>query len=218
MGEKRGEKKDKEVRVFYEDLTIAQALLNKDKIVTTEFYFKGCFPIFQSLCNRFYTDCESPKELMDEVYMIMLYPSKKTGKCQLENFRGESTLRSWIKTLCLYYCYKKFKEKPPVVSLSSSSLGTNIGSGDRNNEKIASLQEGISEIDTTNMIKDDILQLISLMPNKRYAEVIRLYKIQGCSNTEVANALGVNMSNLYNLHLRAENQFQTVLREEESHV
>ena len=216
---KKEEQTDKEIRIFYEDLNIKQALLDKDRKVTKEFYYQSCFPIFKSLCERFYTDCESPKELMDEVYLMMLYPSKKTGKCQLENYRGESTLRSWIKTIGMFYCFKKFKEKPPVVSPPPLPSEKNGGSGDRTNDEIISnTREASVEMDTTNMIKDDAMRLIALMPNKRYAKVIRLFKIEGCSNDEVADELGVTLANLYNIHTRAEEQFQIICEREESYV
>lgn len=216
---KKEEPTDKEIRIFYEDLNIKQALLDKDKKVTTEFYYQSCFPIFKSLCERFYTDCESPKELMDEVYLMMLYPSKSTGKCQLENYNGKGTLRSWIKTLGLFYCYNKFKTKPPVVSPPPLPSEKNDGAGDRtNDELISNTKEASVEMDTTKMLKEDAMCLIALMPNKRYAKVIRLFKIEGYSNEEVADELGVTLANLYNIHARAEAQFQIICEREEHYV
>lgn len=215
-----------EPRVFYEDLAIARALINRDKKVTLQFYFKGCYPIFQCLFRRFDTDCESPIELMNQVYMMILYPSKKTGRCQLENYKGESTLRKWINSVAIYYCYGVYNEK--VIKLEE-----NIEDGsDRfdekktlikikrvTNEEISDIEKfGSVEMNTTNMVKDDIISLIALMPNKRYAEVIRLFLIEGYSNAEVADTLGMSMANLYNLKLRAETQFELVCRKEERYV
>ena len=215
----------KEPRIFYEDLAIAQALLKKDKKVTTEFYYKGCFSIFNCLFRRYETDCESPLELMNQIYLLILSPSKKTGKCQLENYKGESTLRSWIKSVAMYYCYGVYKEKV-VSSEEKFEAG-----GDRfkrentlirretiEGESMEVDRFGSVELDTTNMVKEDIMNLISLMPNKRYAEVIRLFKLENYSNTEVANILGMSMANLYNLKLRAEKQFEIVCRKEERYV
>lgn len=214
----------KEPRVFYEDLAVAQALLKKDKKVTTEFYYKGCFPIFSCLFRIYETDCESPLELMNQIYMLILSPSKRTGRCQLENFKGESTLRSWIASVAKYYCYGVFKKK--VVS---SEVIFEAG-GDRLKRENTLIRKGTNEeimdddrfgsveMDTTNMIKEDFMSLISLMPNKRYAEVIRLFKLENYSNTEVANILGMSMANLYNLKLRAEKQFELVCRKEERYV
>lgn len=214
----------KEPRVFYEDLAIAQALLKKDKKVTAEFYYKGCFPIFNCLFSKYETDCESPLELMNQIYLLILSPSKKTGKCQLENYKGESTLRSWIKAVAKYYCYGVYKEKV-VSSEEKFEAG-----GDRfkrentllkietNGEFIDDDRFGLVELDTTNMLKEDLMSLIAIMPNKRYAEVIRLFKLENYSNNEVADILEMSMANLYNLKLRAEKQFELVCRKEERYV
>ena len=56
-------------------------------------------------------------EFINEIYVVVLAPSKNTGKCQMDNFRGESTLTSWLKSACLFYCYNKYqrKVKMPIV-------------------------------------------------------------------------------------------------------
>lgn len=222
MGKQKGKETDKEIQIFYKDLDIKQALLDKDWEITNEFYYKGCYPIFRKLWNCFETDCESPIELMDHVYMLMLYRSKKTGKCQLENYKGESTLRSWIKSVALYYCFGVYDEQFITEKDAISIDGDRLEGGEtsKKTKRIVSGEDllmenaGAVEIDTTKMIKDDIMRLISLMPNKRYAEVIRLYKIENYSNEEVANALGINVNNMYNLHHRANTQFNIICRRE----
>lgn len=216
---------DNIVRIFYEDIVIAQSLLSKDKKTTTEFYYKGCYPIFQSLWRRFKTNCESPLELMHEIYLLILTPSKRTGKCQLENFRGESTLRSWIKTVALYYCYKVYDEfiLPGDDNKDDESSDR---FGDENTTKIIMVNDdsididrvGAVEMDTTNLVIEDTIRLISLMPNKRYAEIMRLFLIEQLSNDEVASALGMSKANLYNKHILAIKQFEVIRRKEERYV
>lgn len=216
----------KDTRIYYEDLVVAQALINKDKKVTNEFFYKGCYPIFQSLYKRFDTDCQSPIELMNQVYLLILYPSKNTGKCQLENYKGESTLRSWIKTVAMFYCYKVFNGKTERVKLfedKSGEVGDRFNDENYTNrivnvEHVDNCNVSKVEIDTTNMIREDILRLISLMPNKRYAEVIRLFNIEEYTHNEVAHALGMTLTNLYNVKHRAVEQFELVCRKEEQNV
>ncbi len=209
---------NKEKRIFYEDLIIKQKLLNRDRIVTNEFYYKGCYPIFLSLWKRYHTDCESPFELMNQIYVLMLSPGKRTGKCQLENFRGESTLRSWIKTVALFYCYKAYGDQQITIGFedggdrSDRKRVSNSGNG----RVIISIGDMVSE--EMDVYKEDMKRLIALMPNKRYAKVIRLFKIDGFSNDEVADELGVTLANLYNIHARAEEQFNTICEREERYV
>ena len=103
-------------KIFTQDLQIAQSLINKDEMVTRKYFYQQCYPLFKSIFDNYYTDCSTCKEFIDEIYIVVLAPSKATGKCQMENFRGESTLTSWLKTACLYYCYKKYelKQRMPV--------------------------------------------------------------------------------------------------------
>ena len=65
--------------------------------------------------NRVY--CSLPMGLSES--SVVLAPSKTTGKCQMENFKGESSLMSWVKSACLYYCYNKFKRKKRIPLIES---------------------------------------------------------------------------------------------------
>lgn len=96
------------VKIYDEDLRIAQALINRDETITRSYFYRHCYPLFKSVFDHYYTNCNNCKEFIDEIYIVVLAPNKKTGKCQMENYRGESTLTSWLKTVCLFYCYKRF--------------------------------------------------------------------------------------------------------------
>ena len=92
------------LRIYTEDLQIAKSLINRDERVTRDYYYKDCDPLFKSIYDNYYTDCKCCKEFMDEIYIVVLAPSKITGKCQMENLRGENKLRTWLKTAYLHYC------------------------------------------------------------------------------------------------------------------
>ena len=98
-------------KIYHEDLMIAKALIKRDNLVTCKYFYQQCYPLFKSIYDNYYADCTNCKEFIDEVYIVVLAPSKITGKCQMENFKGESTLTSWLKTACLYYCDKKYESK-----------------------------------------------------------------------------------------------------------
>mgnify|MGYP000740837342 FL=1 len=98
-------------KIYHEDLLIAKTLIRRDNMLTRKYFYQQCFPLFKSIYDNYYTDCANYKEFIDEIYIVVLAPSKTSGKYLMENFRGESTLTSWIKTACLYYCYKKFESK-----------------------------------------------------------------------------------------------------------
>ena len=201
-------------KIYHEDLQIAKALIKRDNLVTRKYFYQQCYPLFKSIYENYYTDCTNCKEFIDEIYIVVLAPSKTTGKCQMENFRGESTLASWIKTVCLYYCYKQYdaREKMPKHErLPNLYLGNR---DDNRNDAIY----GFSEIDFSNLNRQDVLTILNQMPNKRYSELIRLRYLELMTNEETAKALGMTMENYYNTHKRAKEQFERIARKEGGHA
>ena len=200
-------------KIYYEDLQIAKALIKRDNLVTRKYFYQQCYPLFKSIYDNYYTDCTNCKEFIDEIYIVVLAPSKTTGKCQMENFRGESTLASWIKTACLYYCYKKYDAKgrmpiyEPLVFLNNQEKEDDSG---RDEEKFGSI-----EIDFNNLNREDALVILKRMPNKRYSEIIRLRYLELLTNEETANELGMTMENYYNKHKLAKAQYIRIHRKEE---
>ena len=133
----------------------------------------------------------------------------------MENFRGESTLTSWLKTACLFYCYKQFeaKEKLPKHELISHSYVNDKDDSDRTDSIYGSI-----EIDFSNLNRQDALTIIKQMPNKRYSELIRLRYLELKTNEETAKELGMSMENYYNKHKLAKEQYERIFRKEVGHV
>lgn len=205
-------------KIFTQDLQIAQSLINKDEMVTRKYFYQQCYPLFKSVFDNYYTDCSTCKEFIDEIYIVVLAPSKASGKCQMENFRGESTLTSWIKTACLYYCYKKYelKQRMPVYEPLPHTVEKEDGEDGindrRNDEKLS------NPIDFSEMNRADVETLLDLMSNVRYRNIIRLLYLEQKSHKETAEALGMSMDNYYNKRILAEKQFKQVCRKEARHA
>lgn len=202
------------IKLYTEDLQIAKALINRDEGITRQYLYKRCYPLFKSIYDNYYTDCNSVIEFISEIYVVILMPSKETHKCQMENFRGESSLTSWLKSACLFYCYNKYerKKKFPVIDILP----------DPNDEKFDDPDRfidfgGSSELDIDNMNREDVETILSIMPNKRYSQLIRLHYLEMMSNEETAQILGINMANYYNVHNRAKVQYERIYKKEEYH-
>lgn len=203
-------------KIYHEDLQIAKALIKRDNMVTRKYFYQQCYPLFKSIYDNYYTDCINCKEFIDEIYIVVLAPSKITGKCQMENFRGESTLATWIKTACLYYCYKQYETKekmPKYERLPNSNVKDNDDDSDRDDAIYGSI-----EIDFTNLNRQDALIILNQMPNKRYSELIRLRYLELKTNEETAKALGMTMDNYYNKHKLAKEQYERIYRKEVRHA
>lgn len=206
------------LKIYEEDLRIAQSLIKRDQKMTVQYYYKQCYPLFKSIFDNYYTDCKCCKEFMDEIYVVVLAPSKNTGKCQMENYRGESTLSSWLKSVCLYYCYDKYelKQRKPVFEPLKHSQIKEVddeAGGDRNDSI-----SGSSEIDFSDMNREDVEVLLSMMPNTRYRNIIRLLYLEQKTHKEVAETLGMSMDNYYNKRRLAEKQYKQICRKEEANV
>lgn len=200
------------VKVYNEDLQIAQALMAHDEGVTLSYFYKQCYPLFKSIYDNYYTDCESCLEFISEIYVVVLAPSKTTGKCQMENYRGESSLASWLKSASLFYCYGKYqrKKKIPIVDKQPDRGEKKTDDDDR----WLDLGESTT-IDDHDLNRNDVEAILNSMTNARYARLIWLRYLEQKSDKETAEILGINMDNYYNVHKRAKAQYKLACRKEE---
>jgi GTP:adenosylcobinamide-phosphate guanylyltransferase len=58
----------------YTDQQIVAAILKRDTEVTKEFLYKRCYPLFKSIFDKYYTDCENCYELINEIYVYINSP------------------------------------------------------------------------------------------------------------------------------------------------
>ena len=73
------------------------------------------------------------------------------------------------------------------------------------------------EIDGASLNNCDMETILQLMPNRRYSYLIRLRYLDGHSNEETAQKMGMNMNTFYNKHKMAKEQFVKTLRKEENY-
>ena len=182
------------------DKEIVQAILCRDPFITKEFLYRKCYPLFKVRYDKYYTDCDSCVEFINEIYTYIMTPGIKTGKCYLSTFGFSCSLTCWLKIVVENYCHQLFKKRIDVIDIPE-------GAGDRKTP------ESISpNIDSLN--KHDVEIVLGSMPNKRYSSLIRLRYVEEKSNEETAELLGMSMDNYYNKHKLAKEQFVKILRKE----
>lgn len=182
------------------DHEVVAMLLKRIDWATKEFLYGKCYPVFKSLHSRFYSDCASIMELIHEIYIDIIEPRKKNEKCKLETFSYRSSLYTWVGVVSLHYCYIKFNKSIPTIILDVS---------DRNSD-ITLSKSSISNI----FDREDLDKIIGTMTNDRYRQIIKLHYVEGVSNEETANRLGMDMPNYYNKHRLAKVQFLNALKRE----
>lgn len=184
------------------DREIIDAILRRDAEVTKIFLFRKCYPLFKSIYDRYYTDCANCFEFINEIYLLIMMPSKITGESKLASFGGRCTFTMWLKIVAQNYCRQIFAKK-------SDFFEESLSDGDRNLQIAESLSEKMSNLD-----REDLSRIISAMPNKRYRQLIEYRYVNEKTNEETAVLLGMTMANYYNKHKLAKAQFVEQLSKE----
>ena len=201
------------LQIYKKDLEIASSILHRDENVTRNFFYKQCYPLFKSIYNNYYTDCESCLEFINEIYILILTPSVQTGHCQLENFRGESTLTSWLKATSLFYCYGKYERKQRFNIVDFPIELSNSDNNDSDNDRLLE-KEDSTIMNFSNIDRMDVETILNIMPCKRYSQLIRLRYMENMTNEETAIAMAMTMDNYYNRHKLAKAQYERCARKE----
>lgn len=184
------------------DQEIVQAILQYDAVVTKDYLYGQCQPLFRSIFNKYYTDCESWIELVSEIYLYIMIPHKSTGNSKLAAFGYRCTLTLWLKIVTENYCRQLYAKRADIFE-------ENIAPGDSFPKDGQSL-----EIDLQSLNLADLNKILALMPNQRYRSLIEYRYVGEHSNEETAEYLQMNMANYYNKHKLAKAQFIAALRKE----
>ena len=185
----------------YTDQEIVKAILDRDTIITKEFLYGECYPLFKAVYDKYYTDCESCFELINEIYVYIMIPQKKTGISKLAAFGFRCTLTMWLKIVVENYCHQLFAKR----------IETNNGDVDRLERIGSSINKEIR-----NFSMEDAYKVLKQMPNEqRYHRLIELRYLLDKTNKETAELLSMIMPNYYNKHKLAKAQLYVTLRKED---
>lgn len=184
------------------DREIVAALLARDRAVTEAFFYRKCYPLFKACFDKYYTDCESCLEFINEIYLYLMLPNKDTQQSYMQRFAFRCSLTNWLKIVAVTYCNQLFKKKGEIIHDS-------LDDSDRFWDGEHSLS-----VKGEDFASEDVQHVLTMMPNPRYRELIKLRYIDNYSNEETAAELGMTMDNYYNKHLLAKKQFVTALRKE----
>lgn len=190
---------------YIESLTdeeVVSAILNRDTKITRLYFYEKCYPLFKSCYDKYYTDCETCIEFINQIYLLVMTPRKSTGVSPLQTFGFRCTLTMWLKIIAENYCKQLFRIR---VEFSNSVEPTS----DRLTKTDNSL-----EVDFNSIYASDVRKILDMMPNKRYRHLIELRYVEEKTNEETAIILEMTMDNYYNKHKLAKAQFCNILRKE----
>ena len=190
---------------YIESLTdeeIVNAILNRDAKITRLYFYKKCYPLFKSCYDRYYTDCETCVEFINQIYLLVMTPRKSTGFSPLQTFGFRCSLAMWLKIISENYCKQLFKVK---IDFSDSV--------EPSSDRFAKTGDSL-EIDFRTIYASDVKKVLEMMPNERYRHLIELRYVEEKTNEETAMVLEMTMDNYYNKHKLAKAQFCNILRKE----
>lgn len=168
------------------DEEIVEALIAHDEQMTEQFFFTNCRPLILSVIVRvFDTQNVDYDEIISELYILLMENDAK----RLRQFHFQSSLYQWLKVTAIRHCLR-LKNAGRVIE-------------DVSHEPLDSSAQCEPACMTPQQDEMDVEKLLSQMRNQRYAQVIRLTMLEGRSNEEVAQQLGVRVENLYNIKRRA---------------
>ena len=183
----------------YSDKEIVRAILNRNTIITKEFLYRKCYPLFSSVYGKYYTDCDNVFEFINEIFLYIMTPNRSTGRCKLVEFKFKCSLMTWLKIIAENFCHQLYKKKKILFSPLNDKFHSEIWP---------------VEIDFSSLNKQDVKKVIDCMPNKRYGRLIELKYLHNKTNEEIAKLMGMTMENYYNVHLRAKTQFFEIIKRE----
>lgn len=143
------------------DCEIVCHILERHETITREYMYRTCYPMFKSIYNQYYTNCETCSEFINEIYVYIMTPNPNTGLCKLQTFGFRCTLRRWLQVVTKNYCIHLFKKRNEAAQSCPYLDGVM-------NDSTYTLG-----IDLAEIAAEDIDKLLSMMGNLRYREIIR---------------------------------------------
>ena len=167
------------------DQQIIDALVNREEMVTQQFFFRNCRHLFMSIIRNVFNYEVDYDEFVNEFYLYLM----ERDAYRLRQFQGRSSIYQWLKVVAIRYFIAK---RDNMIDMESD-----------NSLCKSDLQKESVDAERSVVAKMDIEHLFSLMPNRRYVYVIRRLVLQEAEPKVVAQELHTNVGNLYNIKKRA---------------
>lgn len=170
---------------MYDDREIVEKLIKRDAKVTDEFFFTRCRPLFISIIRFVFSYPVDYDEFVNEFYIHLM----ENDAYRLRQFQGRSSVYQWMKVVAIRFFIAK---RDDMID-------------DTSKETLLDCASQSEVVDTERRMSAvmDVRSLMSLMPNRRYAYVIKRLILDDAEPAKVAQELRTNTDNLYNIKKRA---------------
>lgn len=167
------------------DQQIIEALIARDERVTEQFFFGNCRPLFLSIIRYVFSYEVDYDEFVNEFYLYLM----ENDAYRLKQFQGRSSIYQWMKVVAIRFFIAK---RNSMIDMRSK--GALLDSA---------VQREAIDCERDITAKIDMAYLLGIMPNRRYAYVVRRLVLEEAEPKDVARELVTNVDNLYNIKKRA---------------
>lgn len=174
------------------DQEIIQGLIDRDNRVTEQFLYVKCRPLLTAIMRLVFNRPIEYNEIVSELYDYLM----ADDGAKLKQFEYRSSIYQWIKVVATRFFIRHRNSMIETTSKEPSSI-----------------REGGGEIvDTVSILSDriDVANLLQLMDNRRYADMIRNLVLNDMAPEQYAMQIGVTVDNLYNIKKRAMTAFTRI--------
>lgn len=167
------------------DREIIQGLIERNNQITNQFFYVKCRPLLTAIMHLVFNYPVEYNEMVSELYNYLM----ENDAFKLRQFQYRSTIYQWLKVVATRFFIQK-----------RNSLIENVSK-----ETPYERQDEDVMIDTAQIVAQriDVAELLSMMENQRYADVIRHLILQDEEPEKYAESIGVSVDNLYNIKRRA---------------
>lgn len=147
----------------------------------------------------------------DEMFAVCLYYSPNQPEAEdtlhegflkvfqnIKSFKGEGSLKGWIRRILINTALEKFRRKNPMYVLD--------------NEDYTQVKDTGSEDAISNISADDLIKLIQEL-SPQYRMVFNLYALEGFSHREIAEKLNISEGTSKSNLARARSILQKKVKE-----
>lgn len=172
-----------------QDAFFIEALRNGDSELCRQFFYKEIVGILHRIRMEVFHGKVDLDEMVSELYIYLARDNWK----KFDGFDGKNgcRLRTWM---------------IPVAWRYFLSIQERLLNSENYEDNTAIIGDSVCD-DLRIQIAIDVNAVLSKMPNRRYAEIIRLLLIEGYAPADVADILDMKVDNVYNLKHRAIAQF-----------
>lgn len=171
------------------DLQYIAAIKAGDARKTHDFFYSEIIGLLHKIRAEVFGYKMDIDEMVNELYIYL----SRDGWAKLAGFEAKNgcRLRSWMVPVAWRF-FLNIRERMLTIDTEQSA----VLAGD-----------DYVRDDLRIQIAIDVNAVLAKMPNRRYAEVLRLLLIEGYAAADVAQMLGLAVGNIYNIKHRAVTQF-----------